>query len=105
MGVAAKTTHVEHLEGADLQKSRSYSPAVITLGGKIVWLAGQAATEDLNGLSIEHDFDAQARTCFQIIARACEDRRRSQASRDDDGVFDRQPLWRPLRGNSQRVLP
>jgi 2-iminobutanoate/2-iminopropanoate deaminase len=69
MGVATKTTHVEHLEGTDLQKSRSYSPAVITLGGKIVWLAGQTATEDLNGRSIEHDFDAQARTCFQIIAR------------------------------------
>jgi enamine deaminase RidA (YjgF/YER057c/UK114 family) len=69
MGVAAKTTHVEHLEGTDLQKSRSYSPAVITLGGKIVWLAGQTATEDLNGRSIEHDFDAQVRTCFQIMAR------------------------------------
>jgi 2-iminobutanoate/2-iminopropanoate deaminase len=69
MGAAAKTMHVEHLEGTDLQKSRSYSPAVITLGGKIVWLAGQTATEDLTGRPIEHDFDAQVRTCFQIMDR------------------------------------
>ena len=64
MNVAATTTHVEHLEGTDLQKSRSYSPAIITVGGKIVWLAGQTALEDLNGRSIEHDFERQTRTCF-----------------------------------------
>jgi 2-iminobutanoate/2-iminopropanoate deaminase len=68
MNVAA-TTHVEHLEGSDLQKSRSYSPAIITIGGKVVWLAGQTATEDLNGQSIEGDFEAQARTCFELIGR------------------------------------
>ena len=68
MNVAA-TMHVEHLEGTDLQKSRSYSPAIITIGGKVVWLAGQTATEDLGGRSIEHDFEAQARTCFELIER------------------------------------
>ena len=62
MNVAATTTHVEHLEGTDLQKSRSYSPAIITMGGKIVWLAGQTATEDVNGRPIGHDFEAQTRT-------------------------------------------
>jgi 2-iminobutanoate/2-iminopropanoate deaminase len=66
MNVAA-TTHVEHLEGTDLQKSRSYSPAIITFGGKVVWLAGQTATEDLDGQSIEHDFEAQVRTCFELM--------------------------------------
>ena len=66
MNVAA-TTHVEHLEGTDLQKNRSYSPAIITIGGKVVWLAGQTAIEDLDGQSIEHDFEAQVRTCFELM--------------------------------------
>jgi 2-iminobutanoate/2-iminopropanoate deaminase len=69
MNDAATTTHVEHLEGTELQKSRSYSPAIITMGGKIVWLAGQTALEDLNGRSIEHDFERQTRTCFELIGR------------------------------------
>ena len=69
MNVAATATHVEHLEGTELQKSRSYSPAIITMGGKIVWLAGQTALEDLNGRSIEHDFERQTRTCFELIGR------------------------------------
>jgi len=69
MNVAATTTRVEHLEGTELQKSRSYSPAIITMGGKIVWLAGQTALEDLNGRSIEHDFERQTRTCFELIGR------------------------------------
>jgi hypothetical protein len=30
---------VIHLEGTDFQKSRAFSPAVVTQGGKIVWLA------------------------------------------------------------------
>jgi len=69
MNVAATATHVEHLEGTEVQKSRSYSPAIITMGGKIVWLAGQTALEDLNGRSIEHDFERQTRTCFELIGR------------------------------------
>ena len=58
---------VIHLEGTDFQKSRAFSPAVITQGGKIVWLAGQLT--NLDGKSISHDFDAQARTCFALIDR------------------------------------
>ena len=60
---------VTHLEGTDFQKSRAFSPAVVTQGGKIVWLAGQTALTDLDGKSIAHDFDAQARTCFALIDR------------------------------------
>jgi hypothetical protein len=41
------TAKVQHLEGTDFQKSRGFSPAVITEGGKTVWLAG------LEGASIE----------------------------------------------------
>ena len=45
-GMAAQ---VEHLEGTAAQKSRAYSPAVITQGGKTVWLAGQTTTTDRSG--------------------------------------------------------
>jgi 2-iminobutanoate/2-iminopropanoate deaminase len=40
---------VQYLEGTDFQKGRSFSPAVITEGGKIVWLAGQTTVTDLEG--------------------------------------------------------
>src|SRR5438552_14726657 len=60
---------VIHLEGTDFQKSRAFSPAIVTQGGKIVWLAGQTALTDLEGKSIAHDFEAQARTCFALIER------------------------------------
>jgi 2-iminobutanoate/2-iminopropanoate deaminase len=60
---------IEHLSGNEMQSRRSYSPAVITRGGKTVWLAGQTATTDLDGRSIVHDFEAQVRTCFELIGR------------------------------------
>ena len=34
----------EYMEKSEQQKSRAYSPAVITQGGRTVWLAGQTAT-------------------------------------------------------------
>ena len=54
----------QYLEGTARQKQRAFSPAVITQGGKTVWLAGQTATEDLNHKSIVGDFDGQVRTVF-----------------------------------------
>ncbi|MGZ8155250.1 MAG: RidA family protein [Burkholderiales bacterium] len=63
---------VEHLEGAEWQKSRSFSPAVITEGGRIVWLAGQTTVVDLQGRDITGNFEAQARTVFQLIDRTLE---------------------------------
>jgi len=61
------TAHVEHLEGTVFQKSRAFSPAVITQGGRTVWLAGQTATVDENGKDISGNFEAQARTIFTLI--------------------------------------
>jgi enamine deaminase RidA (YjgF/YER057c/UK114 family) len=58
---------VDYLEGTDFQKSRAFSPAVITEGGKIVWLAGQTATVDEQGNDISGNFDAQARAIFALI--------------------------------------
>ena len=57
----------EYLEPNDFQKSRAFSPAVITQGGRTVWLAGQTATRDAEGRDISGDFDAQAKTIFALI--------------------------------------
>ena len=57
----------EHLEGTAFQKSRAFSSAVITQGGKTVWLAGQTATIDEAGKDISGNFEAQARTVFALI--------------------------------------
>ena len=58
---------VEYLEGSAHQKSRAFSPAVITQGGSIVWLAGQTATVDESGKDITGNFDAQACAVFALI--------------------------------------
>jgi enamine deaminase RidA (YjgF/YER057c/UK114 family) len=57
----------EYLEKTDFQKSRAFSPAVITQGGRIVWLAGQTATRDEQGNDISGNFEAQVRTIFSLI--------------------------------------
>jgi 2-iminobutanoate/2-iminopropanoate deaminase len=44
----------------------SFSPAVITQGGKVVWLAGQVGFVDDNHKPLS-DFDAQVRQTFKNI--------------------------------------
>ena len=56
------------LEPSELQKSRAYSPAVITEGGRIVWMAGQTATVDGDGKDISGNFEAQTRRVFALMA-------------------------------------
>jgi 2-iminobutanoate/2-iminopropanoate deaminase len=58
----------KYLEGTDLQKNRAYSPAVLTEGGRTVWLAGQAATMDGDGKDISGNFEAQTHRVFALIA-------------------------------------
>jgi enamine deaminase RidA (YjgF/YER057c/UK114 family) len=59
----------EHLAGTEFQQRRAFSPAVITRGGRTVWLAGQTTSTDLEGRRIDYDFEAQARTVFALIDR------------------------------------
>lgn len=54
------------------QEQRSFSPAVVTNGGRIVWLAGQGAVQDDQGKSLVGDFDGQTRQAFSLIARTLE---------------------------------
>ena len=63
---------IERLEGTEHQKSRAFSPAVVTEGGRIVWLAGQTTTTDLDGKDISGKFDEQARTIFALMNRTLE---------------------------------
>jgi enamine deaminase RidA (YjgF/YER057c/UK114 family) len=63
---------VQHLEGTDHQKSRAFSPAVISEGGRIVWLAGQTTLTDLDGKDISGNFEQQTRTIFALLNRTLE---------------------------------
>jgi 2-iminobutanoate/2-iminopropanoate deaminase len=60
---------VQYLEGDAYQKARAFSPAVITRGGRIIWLAGQTGLQDANGKSFAGDFQGQARTALQLMDR------------------------------------
>src|SRR5258705_3281554 len=59
-GFSAQALSAEYLEGNERQKSRAYSPAVITEGGRIVWLAGQTGGNT-------GDFETQAREAFRQL--------------------------------------
>jgi 2-iminobutanoate/2-iminopropanoate deaminase len=54
-------------------QARAYSQAVITEGGRIVWLAGQVAAEDSSGNSLGGDFDGQVREVFARLNRTLEE--------------------------------
>ncbi len=50
-------------------QARGYSQAVITAGGRTIWLAGQVANEDSSGRSLAADFDGQVREVFARLGR------------------------------------
>src|SRR5262245_27020500 len=53
----------------DRPQQRGYSMAVITEGGRTVWLAGQIATVDDAGKSLAGDLDGQVRQLFKNLDR------------------------------------
>ena len=57
----------DYLEKTDFQKSRAFSPAVVTDGGRIVWMAGQTATMDADGKDLSGNFEAQTRRVFALM--------------------------------------
>ena len=57
----------DYLPGNERQRSRGYSPAVITRGGRTVYLAGHGGYSDESGKTYPADFDAQVRVCFERI--------------------------------------
>ena len=56
-----------YLEGTETQKQRAYSPAVVTQGGRTVWLAGHTATQDSEGRDISYNFEAQVHQVFRDL--------------------------------------
>lgn len=61
------TARIEHLEGTEFQNARAFSPAVVTEGGRTVWLAGQTATQDAAGKDISGNLAAQTRRIFELM--------------------------------------
>jgi 2-iminobutanoate/2-iminopropanoate deaminase len=63
----ALPSHARDFIKGDRPQQRGYSPAVITDGGKIVWLAGQLAVVDDSGKSLAGDLDGQVRQIFKLM--------------------------------------
>ena len=66
-GLAAPAVPAEYMEKSQQMMMRAYSPGVITEGGRIVWLAGQTATQDEQGNDISGNFEAQVKTIFSLL--------------------------------------
>lgn len=58
--MAHTRTHIKR----ERAQSRGYSQAVVTEGGRAIWLAGQVAGEDAQGRSLAGNFDGQVREVF-----------------------------------------
>jgi 2-iminobutanoate/2-iminopropanoate deaminase len=63
-----KTVKKSFVRGTRSEK-RAYSPAVITEGGRTIWLAGHTGAADDAGKSLAGDFDAQCRQTFRNIEK------------------------------------
>ena len=83
----------KYLEGTDVQKSRAYSPAVVTEGGRIVWLAGQTATVDGDGQDISGNFEAQTHRVFALMAETLQRAGGTLASLVTMTVFIKEPRY------------
>jgi len=59
--------HAQTYVKGERPQQRGYSLAVITEGGKTVWLGGQIATVDDAGKSLAGDFEGQVRQIFKLI--------------------------------------
>ncbi len=55
-----------YIEGT-WEKGRAFSPAVITTGGTMVFVAGHGGFVDDNGKSLAGDFEAQTRQSFKNL--------------------------------------
>jgi enamine deaminase RidA (YjgF/YER057c/UK114 family) len=54
-------------------QARGYSQAVVTSGGRTIWLAGQVAAADASGRSLAADFDGQVREVFHRLGQTLEE--------------------------------
>src|SRR5476651_2403345 len=61
--------HTRRYIKREMAQARAFSPAVITEGGRIVWLAGQTVIEDANGASLAGNFEGQVREIFARLGK------------------------------------
>lgn len=66
-------THSRRYVKREVAQARAFSPAVITEGGRTVWLAGQTVTEDATGKSLAGDFEGQVREIFARLGKTLEE--------------------------------
>jgi 2-iminobutanoate/2-iminopropanoate deaminase len=59
--------HAQTYVKGERPQQRGYSLAVITEGGKTVWLGGQIAVADDAGRSLAGDFEGQVRQVFKLL--------------------------------------
>lgn len=64
MTVATDPKPFRHNLKREAAEARAYSQAVVTSGGRTVWLAGQVAPADAAGKSLAGDFEGQVREVF-----------------------------------------
>ena len=83
----------EYMEKNDFQTKLAFSPAVITEGGRTVWLAGQTATVDADGKDISGNFEAQTRRVFALMAETLRRAGGSLASLVTMTVFIKEPRF------------
>ena len=69
MAEPMKRSHVKR----ERAQARAYSQAVVTEGGRTIWLAGQVASEDGAGRSLAADFEGQVREVFARLGRTLEE--------------------------------
>ena len=74
-------------------QARAYSQAVVTEGGRTIWLAGQVAVEDGGGRSLVGDFDGQVREVFARLGRTLEEAGASLADMVTMTVFITDPRF------------
>src|SRR6266478_629368 len=61
-----------YARGRMSQHPHEHSQAVVTKGGRIVWLAGQVGAADASGKSLAGDFDGQVREVFSWLGQTLE---------------------------------
>ena len=66
---AAAQTPGKRFIKREASERSGYSQAVVTQGGRTVWLAGHTAAVDAAGKSLAGDFDAQVREVFAFLGR------------------------------------
>jgi 2-iminobutanoate/2-iminopropanoate deaminase len=65
--------HARRYIKREATQARAFSPAVITEGGRTVWLAGQTVIEDAKGTSLAGNFDGQVREIFARLGKTLEE--------------------------------